>query len=234
VIDESAQLPDRLFEAGTPASYDSAVSGGGRRLNAALFSHFVMRIRTGDERAAEELVRRFEPLIRREVRVRIKSSRLNRIFDSLDVCQSVLASFFVRAATGDYDLEEPKQLVKLLVTMARNKLASKVRGEQRQRRDLRRVSAADAIAIDQLQARTPPPSEIVAGRELLERFRAGLSEEERKLATLRSEGLAWQEIADRLGGNAHARRVQLSRGVERVSRQLGLDRDAIRLNADRG
>ncbi len=89
------------------------------------FAEFVRRIRAGDDTAAEELVRRYEPLIRREVRLRIEDDRLNRAFDSIDVSQSVLASFFVRAAVGQYDLDRPDQLTRLLVAMARNKLASR-------------------------------------------------------------------------------------------------------------
>ena len=39
----------------------------------------------------------------------------------------MLASFFVMAATGQYDLESPEELAKLLMSMARNKLASLAR-----------------------------------------------------------------------------------------------------------
>ena len=85
------------------------------------FTDFIRRVRAGDAQAAAELVRRYEPLIRREVRLRLEDRRLARAFDSMDVCQSVLASFFVRTAAGQYDLEEPGQLVKLLARMARNK-----------------------------------------------------------------------------------------------------------------
>ena len=80
------------------------------------FKELVGRMRAGDDDAAAELVRQYEPLIRREVRLRLEDRRLRRTFDSMDVCQSVLASFFVRAAAGQYDLDEPAQLVRLLVT----------------------------------------------------------------------------------------------------------------------
>ena len=78
---------------------------------------FVLRIRQGDEQAAEELVRRYEPEIRLEVRgwLRLRNPGLRRVFDSMDICQSVLASFFARAAVGDFDLDEPPQLIRLLV-----------------------------------------------------------------------------------------------------------------------
>jgi len=189
----------------------------------AVFSDFIRRIRAGDEAAAEELVRHFEPVIRREVRVRIEDDRLNRAFDSLDVCQSVLASFFVRAASGDYDLERPEQLVGLLVTMARNKLASKARQEHRLRRDNRRVATTDPTDLDELRDQQPSASDILSRRELLERVRASLTEEEREIADLRSQGLPWKVVAERMGGSEQARRMQFTRGMERVSRQFGLE-----------
>jgi hypothetical protein len=74
-------------------------------------------------------------------------------------------------------------------------------------------------------ADVPTPSRIVAGKELLEQFRQALNEEERQLADLRGEGLAWGDIAARLGGTAQARRMQLARAVERVARKLGLEGD---------
>jgi RNA polymerase sigma-70 factor (ECF subfamily) len=187
------------------------------------FADFMSRIRAGDEQAAAELVRRYEPLIRREVRLHLEDRRLSRLFDSMDVCQSVLGSFFLRAAAGEYDLEQPEQLVRLLVTMARNKLASAARGQHRQRRDQRRVSAGGEAELAGLADPRPGPEESVAGAELLRRFRDALSAEEKQLVDLRGEGLAWADVAARLGGTAQARRMQLARAVDRVARELGLE-----------
>ena len=188
------------------------------------FADFIGRIRAGDEQAAAELVRRYEPHVRRIVRLNLEDQRLARLFDSMDVCQSVLASFFVRTAAGAYDLDRPEQLVGLLVTMARNKLASAARRQTQQKRDHRRQGAGGE-ELGRVAAGGPSPSRLLAGRELLEQFRARLSEEEGRLADLRHDGLAWAEIAERLGGTAQARRMQLARAVERVSRELGLDEE---------
>ena len=166
------------------------------------FAEFLRRIRRGDEQAAVELVHRYEPLIRREVRLGISDSRLNRAFDSIDVCQSVLASFFARAATGQYDLESPEQLVKLLMSMARNKLASLARREHRLRRNARRVAETQPEVLEQVVDTDISPSEIVLRRELVERMRAELSDDERQIADLRVEGLGWDEVAERLGRHA--------------------------------
>src|SRR5688500_13155228 len=91
------------------------------------FRELILRVRQGDERAAGELVRRYEPAIRRAVRFRLTDPRLRRSLDSLDVCQSVLLSFFVRVGSGQYDLQTPEQLLRLLTTMARNKLLNQAR-----------------------------------------------------------------------------------------------------------
>jgi RNA polymerase sigma-70 factor (ECF subfamily) len=187
-----------------------------------IFAEFICRIRAGDEQAAAELVRRYEPHIRRIVRLNLEDQRLARLFDSLDVCQEVLLSFFVRAAAGQYDLDGPDQLLKLLATMARHKLASAARRQCTRRRDQRRtVGGADALA--QATAPDPSPSRVAAGKELLEAVRRQLSAEERQLAELRGQGLAWADIAARLGGTAHARCVQLTRALDRAARALGLE-----------
>jgi DNA-directed RNA polymerase specialized sigma24 family protein len=185
------------------------------------FVDFIRRIRGGEEEAAAELVRQFEPVIRLEVRLRLNDPRLYRLVDSVDICQSVLASFFVRVAAGQYDLDEPAQLLQLLTAMARHKLAFQARQQHYQRRDNRRV-AGGPEALETV-ADGLPPDRLVAGQDLLREVRRRLTGEERQLADLRGEGRTWAEIAAALGGHAEARRKQLVRALDRVSRQLGLD-----------
>src|ERR1051325_9878786 len=103
------------------------------------FERLLEEVRRGDSAAARELVDVYESAIRIAVRTRLSDPALRQQFDSMDICQSVLASFFVRAASGQYDLREPAQLVALLTQMARNKLAMRARGEYQQRRDIRRT-----------------------------------------------------------------------------------------------
>ena len=186
------------------------------------FAEFIQRIRAGDPAAATELVRRFEPLIRREIRLRLSDKRLHRGFDSEDVCQSVMASFFLRTAAGQYDLDRPEQLAGLLVQMARNKLASNARAQNAARRDHRRVEAGSA-AMAGVAAQAPTPSQVVMGRELLDRFHALLTAEERQITDLRTAGTGWDEIAEQLGGTAEGRRMQHARAVKRAATALGVD-----------
>jgi RNA polymerase sigma-70 factor (ECF subfamily) len=188
------------------------------------FTDLIARVRAGDARAAEELVRRYEPMIRMEIRRHMRDTRLRRTFDSIDVCQSVLGSFFVRASLGQYDLDDPAEVVKLLLGMAHNKLAEQVRKERRQCRDNRRVEPQGLGPL--LPAGGPSPSEVVSAEELLQAAQRALSEEEKQLAERRARGQSWEEIGRALGGTAQARRKQLERAIERVEKRLGLDGEA--------
>ena len=189
-----------------------------------LFNDFLHRVRAGDAAAAEELVRRYESAIRVAVRVRLTDPAVRRQFDSVDVCQSVLASFFVRAAAGEYDLHEPAQLTALLVRMAVNKFTSQTRRLHRQRRDARRTADLGGQAQAVLEP-GPGPARQAELRDLLATLRAGLSEAERALADRRAAGRTWEEIAAELGGDAQTLRKQLTRAVQRLAPRLGLADD---------
>jgi RNA polymerase sigma-70 factor (ECF subfamily) len=187
-----------------------------------MFQQLMQRVRSGDQEAAAELVRLYEPTIRRIARVRLADAHLQRQFDSMDICQSVLGSFFVRAALGQYELTTPDQLLSLLVSMSRKKLIDLTRRAGAARRDYRRLEKG---APDERQcvAGELSPSQQVAGEELLVEFRKRLSEEERRLADQRAAGHDWNQIAVTFGGSPEALRKQLARAVDRVSCELGLD-----------
>ncbi|HMC88598.1 MAG TPA: sigma-70 family RNA polymerase sigma factor [Gemmataceae bacterium] len=186
------------------------------------FTDLIERVRSGDENAAAELVRRYEPAIRVAVRVRLTDPGLRRFLDSMDICQSVLANFFVRAAAGQFDLDKPERLMKLLVTMARNKVTNHALKERAARRDQRRVHKG-GLDENTLVSPQPSPSQVVANQELLQEFRKKLSAEERQLADQRAQGRSWTEIAEQAGGAPDALRMQLLRAIDRVSRELRLE-----------
>jgi RNA polymerase sigma factor (sigma-70 family) len=196
----------------------------------ASFQALIARVRAGDEQAAAELVRHYEPAIRRAARVRLLDTRLNRVLDSMDICQSVMASFFVRAALGQYELDTPDQLLRLLATMTRNKLVGQVKGQAAARRDFRRVTEAQGprdngpeLAISQIPGQFPTPSREVAARELLDEALRRLSPEEKKILACREQGGQWADIATELGSSPEALRKRLVRAVDRVAHELGLD-----------
>jgi RNA polymerase sigma factor (sigma-70 family) len=191
-------------------------------VEAPTFDELIRRVRDGDQDAATMLVKLYEPAIRRAVRFRLSDARLGSLLESMDICQSVLASFFIRAASGQYELKTPGQLLKLLTAMARNKLTSQVRKQYTQRRDTRRVSTGCEHE-HCLVAKSDSPSMAVDAHDLLQEVRRRLSSDERRLLELRNQGCDWGQIAAELGGREDALRRKLSRALDRVAKQLGLD-----------
>jgi RNA polymerase sigma-70 factor (ECF subfamily) len=187
------------------------------------FHDLIRRVRAGDEEAAATLVREYERDVRRVVRSRLKDSALKQLLDSMDICQSVMANFFVRASLGQFELNSPDDLRKLLVTMACNRFNDQARRKNAARRGagVARVDSPDAILGCADPAATP--SQVVAYRDLYEHARDRLTPEERVLFDRRSQGYDWAEIADECGKSAEALRKQYSRAVGRIAREIGLD-----------
>ena len=190
------------------------------------FFDYVARLRSGDENSLEELVARYAPVIRLEARMRLRSPHLRTVLDSMDICQSVLKSFFRRAAAGQFNIDRPEDLRRLLVQMACNKSLEHVRREHAQCRDSRRsVTLGDEA---HLIAGGGDPVEEVEWQELLLRGRQMLTPDERLIAERRSDGRSWDEIAAELGGKPDQYRMRLARAQGRVAEALGLEcaRDA--------
>jgi RNA polymerase sigma-70 factor (ECF subfamily) len=185
------------------------------------FVSYVARLRGGDVSALEELVQLYTPVIRLEARMRLRSARVRAVLDSMDICQSVLKSFFMRAAAGQFDIDRPEDLRKLLVKMACNKSLEAARKEYAEKRDIRRsVSLGDEA--HQVVGSEDPVGE-AEWQELLLRGRQMLSLEERQIADQRAAGRSWEEIAADLGGTADGLRMQLARAQNRVAVALGLE-----------
>jgi RNA polymerase sigma-70 factor (ECF subfamily) len=185
------------------------------------FAELIRQVRAGDAAAAAELVRTYEGAIRRAARVQLEDSRLRRLLDSADICQSVLASFFLRAALGQFDVDKPQQLLKLLVTMTHNKVIDQARKHAAERHHHRHqaLEPGDQQVADPASS----PSQHLAHQELLQQFLARFDDEERYLAQQRALGREWADIAAEHGGSPEALRKQLARAVERVAQALQVE-----------
>ncbi len=185
------------------------------------FAEFISRIRAGDTSAAEQLVREYEPLIRREVRMKMIDSRVNRVYDSIDFSQAVMASFFLRAQQGEFELRDPRDLVRLLVTMAKNKIASGARRLLSEKRDGQRDEYSPPM-FEQVPDVTDTPSRVVELVDLIQEAKRRLTEEESQLAEYRHQGKSWEEIAELMQSSPSACRMKLVRAFDRVTQELGI------------
>src|SRR5580698_1578453 len=182
----------------------------------------MQRLRVGDEKAALELHGLYAEQLQRIVRVRLTQPALRRQMDSIDICQSVFADFFVRAAMGQYDPRSPTELLRLLAAMARHRLIYHAKKQKAARRDVRRVEGG-AIEDLSLAGGGASASQIFSAAELLQRCQQRLNEEERALLDMRREGQGWDEIGLAIGKTGEAVRKQFGRTMKRVSDELGIE-----------
>jgi RNA polymerase sigma factor (sigma-70 family) len=186
------------------------------------FRHLVALARAGDEPAAAVLVREYQSELHRYVRFRLTNPGVRRLVDSLDVCQSVLASFFVRLRDGQLEVLEPRQLFRLLAVMAENKVRDKVRRHQAARRGGGApVAAVGAETID-APAPDTDPADAVAGREILAAVRDRVRPADREVVERWLAGEGWPQIAAAVGKKPDAVRHQVTRAVDQAARELGL------------
>jgi RNA polymerase sigma-70 factor (ECF subfamily) len=182
------------------------------------FIRLLRRVRAGDEQAAAELVRRYEPALHRLVRARLRDHRLRRTQDPGDVCQSVFAAFFARVTRGQYELGTAEDLRRLLAVMARNQVISEIRRWQVRARHL--PEEVGGRAIDHLVCPGAPPGRQLEARDLLEAFRRRLGRQERWLADQRFLNRPWAEIAVECGDSPEALRKRLRRALARLAAEF--------------
>ncbi len=180
------------------------------------FSALLGHARSGDADAATELVRRYEPELRRYVRVRLTDSRLRRFVDSVDICQSILGRFFVGFFAGKYELQSPQQLIALLLRMAKNEVCDQIRKQHAARRGGREAQASALHSMEALADSCMNPSEQASNAELVEKMLDELSSHERLLAERRMAGFGWAELAAELQTNAEVLRKRFTRVLQRV------------------
>jgi RNA polymerase sigma-70 factor (ECF subfamily) len=186
------------------------------------FQTLLNRVRAGDQQAAAELVRRYQPALHRTIHARLRDRQLRRLLDSMDICQSVLFDFFGRVTAGEYAVSTPEELLKLLAVMARNHLINQALHQQAKRRDHRRL-AAGPVEQWQVTDRGSSPSQHVAAQELAQKARELLTPEERQLLELRGQGQEWADIARQVGKTPEALRKHLGRALARVAQALGVE-----------
>ena len=147
----------------------------------------------------------------------------------MDICQSVLAIFFsARGRPASTTWKEPDDLIKLLLTMTRNKVAEKMRSGQHRlapATSRRTVGGVEELALAGLDLDSEQCG--CGYRSCSNRHGRRLSEEERQLVELRGQGFSWEEVAASLGGGRPGARAEPAwpARLDRVAlvRELRLD-----------
>jgi RNA polymerase sigma-70 factor (ECF subfamily) len=182
-------------------------------------------LQAGDEDAARELFDRYAEQLVLLARKRI-SQRLASRIDAEDIVQSVFRTFFHRARQGQFHLEEPDDVCKLLARITVHKTFRQIAYHRRAKRDAGQEAGQGDHAQDlllKLLTGEPTPEEATAFLDQLEHFLNLLKPEERKILELRMEGYSNAEITEQLG--THDRKIRrLMVKVREMAEREGLGR----------
>jgi RNA polymerase sigma-70 factor, ECF subfamily len=180
-----------------------------------------------DELLAEEL-----PRLRAFVRAHL-SPQLRLRESSSDLVQSVCRSLLIEK--DHFEFRGEAQFRAWLFTIARHKIAEKLRFHMREMRDMRRDEGLDpssATAILSAYQTTTTPSHVAEAREQVAKLEQAidlLEPDHREVVTLvRLAGLPYAEAAEVIGRTAEATRMLLGRALIRLAaalRQVGLSGD---------
>jgi RNA polymerase sigma factor (sigma-70 family) len=179
------------------------------------------RVKSGDEKAARDLLHRFENDVRMMVRVRLPRA-LRSQFDSMDFVQAVWQSVLT-GSNEDLDRFANVQHFRgYLSGVARNKVLEEHRRRTQTRKyDLRReeplyTRRGDRDVLRELPTSDPTPSQDVQAQDRLRQMIAGRSPQSAEIVDLRRRGMTFEEIAERTG--LHERRVR--RIIEAIRKRM--------------
>ncbi len=184
-------------------------------------AELISRARVGDEVAIRSLLDSYGDAIRREIRFSLLDCRLRRVVEESDIFQSVVTQFVLGLKGGEFELHSAQELIGLLKTIARRRVAQQVRYWHAQRRDLRRNVGIDAFMEPFLQHRAPSPCDELVALELAEELARRLPDRDRLILQWRDDGASWKDIARRIDGRQpDAVRKQHERSLARVAAAL--------------
>lgn len=170
--------------------------------------------RSGDQDAAKKLFERYVEKLVALAKRRI-SERLSARIDAEDVVQSVFRTFFLRAREGQFKIQDPDDLCRLLARMTVHKTLRKVEHHTAAKRDagaeLRQGQDAQQRLAEFLD-REPSPDAANMFLDQLEHFMTQLKPAEQQILEMRMQGHSTEEIAEKL----HTYDRKIRRVMERI------------------
>lgn len=167
------------------------------------------RLCQGDEQAAEQVFRTYEPYLRKVVRRQLPA-RLRAKFDSLDIVQSVWADTLDGFRRAGWRFEDADHLRAFLVKATRHRFIDRYR--QHRRALERERPLIDGEGEGAPVSPGPRPSEVARADDLWDKLLALCPPEHHDVLRLKRQGLEAPEIAARTGLHEDS--------VRRVLRQL--------------
>ncbi len=154
------------------------------------------RLAAGDDAAAAQAYRAYEPFLRLVVRRQL-SNRLRSKFDSTDIVQSIWCDLLRGFRAGVWKFLDSNHLRAFLVQATRHRFLNRLR-DVRHAVD-REQSLAETGLAEDLVSHEPRPSAVAAGDELWNKLLKLCPPAHRDLLYLKRQGLTLAELAARTG-----------------------------------
>lgn len=165
--------------------------------SAQTFSTLIDEVRNGSQEAAEQLWRQYGGHVLHVVR-RLVNQRMRSLLDSEDFSQAVWASFFARMPDAS-DIDSPEALIRVLVQLARCKVAEERRRLYRKQRNITRQEPF-SDGNDPIDERMPTPSQVAVAQDLVENLdslAAVKSSKFGRVVRMSRDGFSAVEIAEK-------------------------------------
>jgi RNA polymerase sigma-70 factor (ECF subfamily) len=185
------------------------------------------RLRTPDDRdeAARQVFQRYAHRLIGLARTRLDALTRRQVSPE-DVVQSVLRSFFLRQAGGQYNLANWDSLWSMLVVITLRKCIRKIKYTRAGIRDVRREVPAPEVEEGTIaweaMSDDPTPEAAVTLAETVEEIMARLDDRERQMLTLTLQGYSPQEISPQVGRTertVHRLLAKVRSRLERMHRE---------------
>lgn len=169
----------------------------------------------------EVIWRQYGDQLRRRARTRLRQYGLTGQAESMDICNDVMADLVRRdqgrAITADDALA-------YLLRAIDNQVLDTFRTLARQCRDFRRNALTPIDEFDFSQQQSTP-SQVALRREVLDKIRSMLDEQDALAINLMLENRSWEEIGAQLGIKPDTARMRVRRGLERVRKDIGVGKE---------
>ena len=181
------------------------------------FSALMDELRGGSQEAAQRILEEYGPHVIRVIRRKL-AKQMRTKFDSQDFAQAVWASFFSNIPEVSR-MQDPKQLVAFLASMASNKVTDEVRRRLLSKKaNVNREVSLAGMTESQFHPRTATatPSEFAMANEQLDTLLDSQPAHYRRIVEMRRDGATYVEIAESL----HLHEGSVRRIIDRLSERL--------------
>jgi RNA polymerase sigma factor (sigma-70 family) len=156
--------------------------------------------------------------LRRRARTRLRQYGLTGQTESMDICNEVMVDLAKRT---DAERLTAEDVLSYIMRAIDNEVVDTFRTLARHCRDFRRN---ESTSVDDINVRgeQTSPSQVALRKEVADRVRAILGENDAVAIDMMLENYDWNEIGQRLGVKADTARMRIRRALDRARREIGL------------